>query len=129
MAVTTREGIKPFPGRLNQARPLEGQEGMNIMAAKKETTILDEEQTATGAEAPVNEWELTKEVIVPRKAKGDDQSWFVCVNDRRFAVPANGRRQILPLPVAEVLEKAVEAEYAAEDFAEGLGIQSMNQEG
>ena len=53
-----------------------------------------------------------------------DQQFYVCVNDRRFTVPANGKQQMLPKPVAEILQAAIEAEYKAEDFADNIPNES-----
>lgn len=74
------------------------------------------------AEEPVirDEWDEEVEMIVPRKPKGDDPTYYVCINDRRFLIPADGKTQKLPKPVAEVLKESLEAEYAAEDFADHI---------
>jgi hypothetical protein len=42
-------------------------------------------------------------------------------------VPANGKMQTLPQPVAEVLQAAIQAEYAAEDFADHIPNRSGEQ--
>ena len=89
------------------------------MEEKKEQEILEEQLEEIKAE-PADEWLEEIEMIVPRKPKGEDQQWYVCVNDRRFMVPANGKMQSLPKPVAEILLSAIQAEYAAEDFADHI---------
>lgn len=71
-------------------------------------------------EKTVNPWDEQVAVIVPRKPKGEDQQFYVCVNDRRFMIPANGKEQLLPKPIAEVLLEAIEADYEAQDFAENI---------
>ena len=76
-----------------------------------------EKETESGMKDP---WDETVDMVVPRKPKGDDQQFYVCVNDRRYMVPANGKMQTLPQPVAEVLQAAIQAEYAAEDFADHI---------
>ncbi len=87
-----------------------------------------EEPTAAPATAtePVQEtepksaWDEEVEMVVPRKSKGDDQQYYVCVNDRRYTVPANGRTQKLPRPIAEILQQSIEAEIEAEEYADKL---------
>lgn len=76
-----------------------------------------EKETESGMKDP---WDETVDMVVPRKPKGDDQQFYVCVNDRRYMVPADGKMQTLPQPVAEVLQAAIQAEYAAEDFADHI---------
>lgn len=100
------------------------------MATKKTAPEVKEEkleaaeeikaEEAAEAEAPVDPWDEEVEMYVPRKPKGDDQQYYVCVNDRRFAVPANGKRQKLPRPVAEVLQTSLDDEAAAEEYAEHI---------
>ena len=100
------------------------------ISTEVEKTLTAESQEAgaesqeTGAESQETKigsaWDETVDVVVPRKPKGEDQSWFICVNDRRFAVPANGKKQTLPRPVAEILNMSVEAEIEAEEFAEEM---------
>lgn len=60
------------------------------------------------------------EMVVPRKPKGEEQQYYVCVNDRRYGIPANGKMQKLPRPVAEILQESLNAEYAADEFAESI---------
>jgi hypothetical protein len=91
-------------------------------AAAAETSPEIEAQEAPVKEAakPVDEWDETVEMVVPRKPKGEDQQYYICVNDRRFMVPADGKVQALPRPVAEILQESVQAEYAADDFADHI---------
>ena len=65
-------------------------------------------------------WSIMETVVVPRRPKGEDQQFYVCVNDRRFVIPANGKPQEMPKPVAGILQEAIEAEYAAEDYADHI---------
>ena len=81
-------------------------------------TAAAEEQAAK--KATVDPWDEEVEMFVPRKPKGDDQQYYVCVNDRRFVVPANGKRQKLPRPIAEVLQTGLDDEAAAEEYAEHI---------
>ena len=86
--------------------------------ATKKAEIMEE---PTAVEPAIqDEWDETIEMIVPRKMKGDDPQYYVCVNDRRFYIPANGKKQKLPKPIAEVLQQSLEAEMEAEDFADSI---------
>ncbi len=100
--------------------------------ANKETEVLNENVTAetapagekpaakAKAKAPKKAWDETVEMVVPRKPKGEEQQHYVCVNDRRYGIPANGKMQKLPRPVAEILQDSLNAEYAADEFAEKI---------
>ena len=95
------------------------------MATKKTTEPVKEEAQAAepvAAEKPEvkDEWAEEVEMIVPRKPKGDDPQFYVCVNDRRFYIPANGKAQKLPKPIAEVLQQSLQAELEAEEFADSI---------
>ena len=96
------------------------------MATKKTAAnaeeIMEEPVKAEEAqtEEPKSEWDITKEMLVPRKPKGDDPTYYVCINDRRFLIPADGKVQKLPLPVAIILQESLEAEYKADEFAESI---------
>ena len=103
------------------------------MATKKTVTKVEAEEQEQLLEQPAEEpaaetiqdpWEDQVPVIVPRKPKGQDQQFYVCVNDRRFSIPANGKQQMMPRPVAEILQAAIEAEYAAEEFADTIPNES-----
>ena len=73
-----------------------------------------------GPRAKVDAWDEKVNVIVPRKPHGEEQQYYICVNDRRFVVPANGKQQALPRPIAEVLVSSLEAESEAEDFVDKI---------
>ncbi|MBP5728802.1 MAG: hypothetical protein J6Y48_17160 [Clostridia bacterium] len=102
------------------------------MATKKTVTKVESEEQEQLLEQQAEEaepvkgsaWDEEVPVVVPRKPKGQDQQFYVCVNDRRFTVPANGKQQMLPKPVAEILQAAIEAEYKAEDFADNIPNES-----
>lgn len=70
------------------------------------------------AEKAGNPWDEKVRIRVPRKQKGE--YFYVCVNDRRFEIPANGMEQEMPRPIAEVLQQSIDAEYRAEDYAAGI---------
>lgn len=90
----------------------------------EEPEELQAEAPATTRKAkaaePKSAWDEKVEMIVPRKPKGEDQQYYVCVNDVRYAVPANGKMQKLPRPVAEILQDAIEADYKADEFADNM---------
>ena len=94
------------------------------MATKKmqaaEAEIIEEEIEAQKPAEAVDPWSVEVEVMVPRKRKGDDPQYYVCVNDRRYAFPANGKKQKMPQPIAEILQSSIEAEYEAEEYAEEM---------
>lgn len=79
-----------------------------------------EEKPAAQAEQPVDAWDDYVDIVVPRKGKGEDPQFYVCVNDRRYMIPANGKMQKLPRPVAEILKESIEAEYEADDYADHI---------
>lgn len=98
-------------------------------AAAAQETAAPAEAVAPAApempEAPETQksaWDEMVEIIVPRKPKGEDQQYYVCVNDRRFTIPADGTIQKLPRPVAEVLKMSIDAENAAEKFADQIKV-------
>lgn len=93
------------------------------MATKKQTESTEpmkEEPVQAEVQPVKDEWDEMIEMIVPRKPKGDDQQYYVCVNDRRYMIPADGKMQKLPKPVAEVLRDSLEAEVKADDFADSI---------
>lgn len=90
-----------------------------IEEVKPEEAPVAEEKPAEDP-AVVDEWQVEVEMIVPRKPKGEDPQYYICVNDRRFIVPADGRMQKLPKPIAEVLKDSLEAEAEADDFADRM---------
>lgn len=100
------------------------------MATKKdaaqETEQVTAQEPAQVPEKPKSKWDQKVKIYVPRKGKGDDQSWMVMVNDRIMYVPANGKMQELPLPIAKVLQAAVEAEAEAEEYANKVTSEAMS---
>lgn len=85
------------------------------------------EAEVNAAEEITDPWQKNMEIIVPRKPKGEDQQYYICVNDRRFMVPANGKMQSLPQPIAEVLLASIQADYDADEFAEHIPNRSGEQ--
>lgn len=100
----------------------EQNEPMNEAEAVQETT---ETAQATAEEQPKDPWQEMVQIYVPRKAKGDDQTWLVIVNDRYHGVPANGRMQTLPKPVAMILQDAIDAETAAADYMDRISREAQ----
>lgn len=97
--------------------------------AETEEQLLEQpaEEQIQEKTAPMDEWDEEVEIVVPRKPKGEDQQFYVCVNDRRFLIPADGKVQKMPKPIADVLKAAIEAEYEAEDFADHIPNRSGEQ--
>ena len=91
----------------------------------EETVTKDAAEEAAEKAAPTSEWDEEVEMIIPRRPKGEDQQYYVCVNDRRFGFPANGKKQKLPKPIAEVLQQSLDAEWEAEEFAEEMRRKAM----
>ena len=105
-------------------------------AAAKETDekieAVAEEVNAVADEiaekqAAVDPWDETIDMVVPRKPRGEDQQYYICVNDRRYLVPADGKVQTLPKPVAEVLRESIEADAEADEFADHIPNRSADQ--
>ena len=71
-------------------------------------------------EAQKDPWSEEVEMYVPRRRKGEEQSYYICINDRRFSLPANGKMQKMPLPVAEVLKMCIQAEAEADEYADSI---------
>lgn len=96
-------------------KPVKEDEGATV------EEISEVQETAAEAEPVIDDpWAEEVEMIIPRKPKGDDQQYYICVNDRRFYVPANGKMQKLPKPVAEILKQSLEAEAEADDYADHI---------
>ena len=90
------------------------------MATKKTDDMKAAEPVAAEKPEVKDEWAEEVEMIVPRKPKGDDPQFYVCVNDRRFYIPATGKAQKLPKPIAEVLQQSLQAELESEEFADHM---------
>ena len=95
------------------------------MATKKTVTepveeVLAEEPEKNEEEAPKSAWDEEIEMLIPRKPRGEEPFYYVCVNDRRFEIPANGTMQKLKKPIALVLQDSLAAEVRAEEFADSI---------
>ena len=84
--------------------------------------VMAEGAAETGAKRSA--WDETVKMHVPRRPRGDDQFYYICVNDRRFQVPADGKVQELPVPIAAILQMSLDAEADAERFIDGLPNQA-----
>lgn len=71
-------------------------------------------------EKPVDPWKRDIDMIVPRKPRGEEQQYYVCVNDRRFIIPANGKMQKLPEPIAKALQDSLDADAEAYEFMDSM---------
>jgi len=90
---------------------------------KEEEQVLEEEAVQAeekAPEAPKSAWDETVEMLVPRKPRGEEPFYYICVNDRRFEIPANGTMQKMPKPIALVLQDSLAAEAKAEEFADSI---------
>ena len=65
-------------------------------------------------------WEELVPVRTPRRGKGQEKSIVISVNDRNVQVPLDGKVYYLRKPHAEIFEQSMEAEIAAEEFAESV---------
>lgn len=103
----------------------------------KEIALLKEELAAlkavnrTPEKAPEgiqpqweDEWNEYIDVVVPRHGRGQEKCFFVAVNGRNAQIPADGKLQHIRKPLAEALLQSLEAEAAAEQFAEELPHES-----
>jgi len=100
------------------------------MAVKKTDVKQEEEVIQEAAQeepAGTDPFQETVEMIVPRKPRGEEQQYYVCVNDRRYAIPADGKMQKLPKPVAEILKDSLEADAFADDFADRMPKMNAEQ--
>ena len=90
------------------------------MATNKKAAAPAAEETLEPVEdvAEVDPWDEKVTMFVPRKPKGEEQQEYVCINDRRFTVPTDGKVHELPRPVAEIMQQHIDAEAEADDFAD-----------
>ena len=96
------------------------QEPVSEVIPEEEIAVQAAPAEETEEPKKVDKWSQLVDVIVPRKPKGEDPNFYVCVNDRRFYIPANGKVQQLPLPVAEILAASLEDEGKAEDYMDRM---------
>lgn len=70
--------------------------------------------------APKSAWDEEVEIFVPKRPKSEEQFYYICVNDRRWSVPATGRQEKLPKPVAEILKMSLADESEADKYADSI---------
>ena len=87
--------------------------------AKDKTEVLDM-TGASMAEDEGTEWEEYETVRTTRATKGQEKSIVVSVNDRNVQIPLDGRAYKLRKPHAEIFNQAMDANAAAEDFADSV---------
>jgi hypothetical protein len=76
----------------------------------------NKKKIAEGTE-PEDPWTRMREIIVPKKRNGDQESIYVAVNGRSFSVPCTGRPQMVPEPIYEALVNAQLLRDQAEENA------------
>lgn len=107
-----------------------------IKELRRELAEMKKAQTAwqapTGTAAPdpapkaqegkpsTDPWEEWIQVTPPRHGRGQEKTYFVSVNGRNAAIPADGKPIMLRKPHALALLDSLEAEASAEEFAENL---------
>ena len=61
-------------------------------------------------------WQEKREVYIPKRSRGENDTEVVSVNDRTFFVPKDKRIEV-PLPVANVVEEMLLRQKIMEDNA------------
>lgn len=93
------------------------------MATKKQPAAAEVKmQPAVRVPKRIDPWDEMVSVYVPRGRKGEDQFMYVCVNDRRYSIPKNGKNQVMPRPIAEVLKMSLNAQDNADEYAESIHV-------
>ena len=93
-------------------------------ALEKAAEELENMAKTAKAEDP---WSVMVDMQIPRRKPGEAEEYYVCVNDRRYYIPKNGKRQSLPLPIAETLQNSLDAEAVADAFSEQMTESAMTQ--
>ena len=75
-------------------------------------------QVAENHEDP---WSVKISVLSPRIGKGEDAYWL-CINGKSVAIPANDRYFEMALPFAECLVNEIEARYRAADMIDKMEV-------
>ena len=80
------------------------------MAENKQKDQIQEQEPETKEQKnerqpkkPYDPWQDMKEILVPKKKNGDQESIYCAVNGRSYLVPCTGRPQKVPAPIYEVL--------------------------
>lgn len=95
------------------------------MAETKKKQIDEAAVIETEPAAPehYDPWKDMQQVVVPKKNNGDQESIYVAVNGRPFLVPCTGKPQLVPAPVAEVLNNS----QALQDEAEARAAEALKR--
>lgn len=94
--------------------------------AQDKTEVLDM-TGATMAEDEGTEWEEYETVRTIRASKGQEKSIVVSVNDRNVQIPLDGKAYRLRKPHAEIFLQSMDANVAAEEFAENVPNEAAPQ--
>ena len=73
------------------------------MAENKKKDQIQEKETEIQEKEPYDPWQDMREILVPKKKNGDQESIYCAVNGRSYLVPCTGRLQKVPAPIYEVL--------------------------
>ena len=73
------------------------------MAENKKKDQIQEKETEIQEKEPYDPWQDMREILVPKKKNGDQESIYCAVNGRSYLVPCTGRPQKVPAPIYEVL--------------------------
>ena len=93
------------------------------MEVKTEEALeeIKDDGAAEAIEEP-DPWDEEVEVFVPRHRQGEDENYYVCVNDRRFSVPRDGKTHKMPRPIGEALQNGIQAEYRAQEYFDSIKV-------
>ena len=121
--------VKALKAELDELKALLKQQLENVSekakaAAEKPARQVEENLGISTDTDAGTEWEEYVEVYVPRHGKGQEKKFYVSVNDRNVLVPADGKYHRLRKPHAEALMASLEAEAAAEDYADSVPNQA-----
>lgn len=72
------------------------------------------------AEEGADEWNVTISIRAPRRPAKEDPFYWLSVNGRTMQVPANDKYFDLPLPFAACMSDMIQAEWFANDYADGI---------
>ena len=102
------------------------------MATKKETVKAEEPKneaediTMLCSEDGIHggSWDIMETIMIPRAAKGEDQTYDININGRQFYVP-KGRKVTAPHPVVERIRQIMAFEAAAAEYEEQISKEAV----
>lgn len=126
------EDSKPNPQMLAMMAEMERLKKENealrknsVYSPSTEGGASDRERVAKACEEAAKQgqdpWKIKISVQAKRIGKGEDSYWL-CVNTRSIAVPANDRYYDLALPFAQCLVDEIAARTRAEDYADKIEV-------